>query len=457
MKPMFSWLKETKTSCEMVSLQVGRPFNPVSRNKRFRSLTRAWIVFLRVLEYYAGVLFLTTNRVGDFDEAFTSRIHVSLYYPALDSDKTSRVFQINIKMIEDRFRDRDRKVVIDDIESFARAHFADNPDARWNGRQIRNACQTALALAEFEAQGNSHETILKPDAVVHLKVSHFQTVQKAYRDFARYMTGVYGSTAETRAQEGKVRAILDPMNGRPLDNAEKRRAAFGSAARAQFEIPQQPATSVAHHQTPAPAQPSIQPTYMAGGQQYINPGTTGQGYYPYQQVPVQPTMYQHPYAQQPVGMPSMQQHPGATPLQTMAPIQQQQPQAPQHQHQAAQHPQQAPQYQPLPQSMVPLQPQDQQVDTGPDQSAPGAQGPPRKSPSQTQQPAYPPSAPGSTWLNPNTQDIYVAGSPAAGGGYPPQSGGGGGGGSFAQGQAPGQEQPSVWQGSPGFTSTGMRQ
>src|SRR4051794_28771603 len=30
------------------------------------------------MEYYAGILFLTTNRVGDFDEAFTSRIHVSL-------------------------------------------------------------------------------------------------------------------------------------------------------------------------------------------------------------------------------------------------------------------------------------------------------------------------------------------------------------------------------------------
>ena len=38
-------------------------------------------VFLRVLEYYAGILFLTTNRIGDFDEAFTSRIHMRLFYP----------------------------------------------------------------------------------------------------------------------------------------------------------------------------------------------------------------------------------------------------------------------------------------------------------------------------------------------------------------------------------------
>ena len=36
-------------------------------------------VFLRMLEYYSGILFLTTNRVGTMDEAFKSRIHISLY------------------------------------------------------------------------------------------------------------------------------------------------------------------------------------------------------------------------------------------------------------------------------------------------------------------------------------------------------------------------------------------
>jgi SpoVK/Ycf46/Vps4 family AAA+-type ATPase len=36
-------------------------------------------VFLRMLEYYKGLLFLTTNRVGTFDEAFKSRVHISLF------------------------------------------------------------------------------------------------------------------------------------------------------------------------------------------------------------------------------------------------------------------------------------------------------------------------------------------------------------------------------------------
>jgi hypothetical protein len=43
-------------------------------------------VFLRKLEYYQGIMFLTTNRVTDFDEAMQSRIHLTLKYSALGTD-----------------------------------------------------------------------------------------------------------------------------------------------------------------------------------------------------------------------------------------------------------------------------------------------------------------------------------------------------------------------------------
>ncbi|KDQ49901.1 hypothetical protein JAAARDRAFT_612428 [Jaapia argillacea MUCL 33604] len=41
-------------------------------------------VALRVLEYHRGVLFLTTNRIGSFDEAFMSRFSIGIKYPELD-------------------------------------------------------------------------------------------------------------------------------------------------------------------------------------------------------------------------------------------------------------------------------------------------------------------------------------------------------------------------------------
>jgi len=36
-------------------------------------------IFLRLLEYHSGVMFLTTNRVKRFDEAFHSRISIALH------------------------------------------------------------------------------------------------------------------------------------------------------------------------------------------------------------------------------------------------------------------------------------------------------------------------------------------------------------------------------------------
>ncbi|KAH8810789.1 hypothetical protein F5884DRAFT_260292 [Xylogone sp. PMI_703] len=183
-------------------------------------------VFLRVMEYYSGVLFLTTNRVGDFDEAFTSRIHVALYYPELNSSKTVKVFKINLDMIEERFKRKGRRIDIEtfEISLFAAKHFDDCPPARWNGRQIRNACQTALALAEFEAQGSSHEAIEKPDAVIKLTVEHFKVVQKAYLEFTNYIHDLYGVNAARRAKEGRLRAMWAEENDFIMAGIDKKKA-----------------------------------------------------------------------------------------------------------------------------------------------------------------------------------------------------------------------------------------
>ncbi|KAH8602367.1 P-loop containing nucleoside triphosphate hydrolase protein [Bisporella sp. PMI_857] len=57
-----------------------------------RSLDDLWrnalvSIFLRVLEYYDGILIITSNHVGTFDEAFKSRIQLALHYPKLDHAK----------------------------------------------------------------------------------------------------------------------------------------------------------------------------------------------------------------------------------------------------------------------------------------------------------------------------------------------------------------------------------
>lgn len=175
---------------------------------------RIFTVFLRVLEYYAGVLFLTTNRVGDFDEAFASRIHMTLYYPPLDLDSTQAVFRLNLEKINARVTKKHRKLEINHfaVGGFVTSHWQANPKARWNGRQIRNACQTALALAEFEAEGGDHEAVMDPNAVVKLEVKHFKTVADAYLGFMQYMKDIYGIDADERAKEKFLRAGSTPTD-----------------------------------------------------------------------------------------------------------------------------------------------------------------------------------------------------------------------------------------------------
>lgn len=50
-------------------------------------------VFLRKLEYYDGIMFLTTNRVETIDEAFASRIHMPLRFDALNESARKHVWK----------------------------------------------------------------------------------------------------------------------------------------------------------------------------------------------------------------------------------------------------------------------------------------------------------------------------------------------------------------------------
>lgn len=49
-------------------------------------------MFLRKLEYFGGLLFLTTNKVEDFDDAVLNRIHLKLKYDDLDRNARKSVF-----------------------------------------------------------------------------------------------------------------------------------------------------------------------------------------------------------------------------------------------------------------------------------------------------------------------------------------------------------------------------
>jgi hypothetical protein len=162
------------------------------------------IVFLRILEYYSGILFLTTNRVGTLDPAFRSRIHVTLYYRKLNRKRALMIWETNLRRLrrlnEDRVQQGLKAVEFDQksIVKYAEKHLA---DLKWNGRQIRNAFQTAIALADFEASDH-------PDKVPTMTKKHFVKLGKAAAEFDEYLESVHGMDEDKMAKRNEERAAF---------------------------------------------------------------------------------------------------------------------------------------------------------------------------------------------------------------------------------------------------------
>lgn len=160
-------------------------------------------MFLRVLEYYSGILILTTNRVGSFDEAIKSRVHCALYYPLLGKAQTFKIWQMNIKTLEERNATVDPRLRVQfnarEIEDFARSHWkTGNKSNRWNGRQIKNAFQTAVSLADWDSIKRE-----SPNGPL-LEAAHFRKVAEASEHFDMYLKKTRRSDQD-RARENDQR------------------------------------------------------------------------------------------------------------------------------------------------------------------------------------------------------------------------------------------------------------
>jgi hypothetical protein len=130
-------------------------------------------VFLRLLEYFEGIMFLTTNRVTHFDAAFKSRIHLAIKYPALSQDSQRQLW--NTFITNDG--QRSMPLWLDDA-------FLDNLTSKMlDGRQIRNIARIAMALAAAEG------TELQPEYILN----SLQAIQDFDKDFTGDSTDAHNN------------------------------------------------------------------------------------------------------------------------------------------------------------------------------------------------------------------------------------------------------------------------
>jgi AAA+ superfamily predicted ATPase len=114
-------------------------------------------VFLRLLEYYQGVMFLTTNRMETHDPAFESRIHLTIQFPKLNFDSRLHIWKtfVRPKSSESKYASN--------IEDEGLKQLA---NSNLNGRQIKNVVKTARLLAASEKKSLEIDHI---EAVLRVK------------------------------------------------------------------------------------------------------------------------------------------------------------------------------------------------------------------------------------------------------------------------------------------------
>lgn len=132
--------QEVETNLRKVFARVAR-WNAVLQfdeceiflTQRGNDLERSAIVgiFLRLLDYYQGILFLTTNRCDVLDHAVLSRVMLKLAYPDLDGEARRVIWKsmfeaAGLRLTEGRF---------DELA-----------ETKINGRQIRNLTRLAKIL-----------------------------------------------------------------------------------------------------------------------------------------------------------------------------------------------------------------------------------------------------------------------------------------------------------------------
>ncbi|KAL4878190.1 P-loop containing nucleoside triphosphate hydrolase protein [Aspergillus karnatakaensis] len=128
-------------------------------------------VFLRVLEYYSGILVLTSNRIGTFDEAFKSR------------SSRRRIWSNFITRLQDTNSNTKADQILENIDQLAKF--------KLNGREIRNSIRTATLLAEFRGE--------------RLEFKHLVDVIDISNEFEQYLQDVHGHTASEWAMSQRVR------------------------------------------------------------------------------------------------------------------------------------------------------------------------------------------------------------------------------------------------------------
>lgn len=122
-------------------------------------------VFLKELEYFSGIVFLTTNRLASFDAAMRSRIHLALGYESPGIQIREQIWFQVLRGVPTG------EMGIDDINEAVESVLQEE----LNGREIANAVNTARTIARHE---NERLQLKHIEMVVEVRRNFDESLQK---------------------------------------------------------------------------------------------------------------------------------------------------------------------------------------------------------------------------------------------------------------------------------------
>jgi len=120
-------------------------------------------IFLKLLEYFDGVLFLTSNHIEQLDQAIASRLSCSIKFPPVDLLAVWKSLLAHFQVTS--LGDDDIRRIID-----AEPHA--------NGRNVKRIIQNAILLAAYEKAQRAQALTVAADSAPIPSLAHFELAMR---------------------------------------------------------------------------------------------------------------------------------------------------------------------------------------------------------------------------------------------------------------------------------------
>ncbi|GAA5910070.1 hypothetical protein JCM6882_006507, partial [Rhodosporidiobolus microsporus] len=167
-------------------------------------------VFLRLLEFHSGVLFLTTNRIRAIDEAFLSRFSLAITYPNLDKSK--------------------RKVIWRSFLELAGVGITPSPSSRYDNADNDDSEDYGQAKVKAKANGLPNGAGRKKEGEEEGEKKFDSFVTSKYLDQLASHTGFNGRQIKNIVRTAQSLALSQhaPLSSKQIDVVVKASQAFAN-------------------------------------------------------------------------------------------------------------------------------------------------------------------------------------------------------------------------------------